>query len=183
MMTILLSLFVLLFPYLIFRTPPKPKRGEIYDFILVLGCPTNADHTLSQPQKKRIDAAIYYVKEKVADTIIVSGADVQHGDVEADIIGDILSKKLPEVTIKKECKARNTYQNLKFTKALFGGNRILVISSPSHLRRAYFFTKKFYPHACMGCADFHDPLSYYIWEYTRMWVALYWEIRLALFKK
>lgn len=173
-------LCLLLFPYIIFRKPPKPTASQHYDFILVLGCPTLADGTLSTLQKQRLEATACYVNHRYCERVVISGGAVQNEYGEAIEMAHAFQTMCPNCEILTETNARNTFQNLKFAKEQFGGNHILVITSPSHLRRAYFFTKKFYPHAHMGCGEQKDAWYAYLWEYTRMWVALYWEVRLAV---
>lgn len=180
MIWVIVLLLIAVFPYLIFHKPPKPDPHITYDFILVLGCPALNDGSLSEAQKIRVAAAAYYAQKQYADLVIFSGSSVKNNYVEAKIMAQALAQQLPHLHVEVETKAQNTFQNLKFTKAQFGGDTILLISSPAHLRRAYFFARKYYPNAAMGCADFHDTLPSYLWEYTRMWVALYWEIRLAI---
>lgn len=182
---IYLSLFFLfanILLYSVFRKPKQPNMKEQFDFLLVLGCPCNPDGTLSSLQAKRVQAAMYYYTHGYSTTIVISGGSVHNEFNEASVMADALRNICPNATIHLETQARNTYQNLKHVKVLIQGNHILVISGSSHLRRSYFMVKKFYQDACMGCGEEHDPWYLYLWEYTRMWNALYWEVRLFLRK-
>lgn len=179
-LVLFLALFLISLPYLLFPRPPKPQKQQIYAYILILGCPAKEDGTLSPAQRKRIDAAVHYYQEGFSDTIIVSGSAVKNSYLEAEVMIAQLQTLLPKACIHAEGKARNTYQNMQFTKQQFPAEQVLIVSGPSHLRRAYFFARKFYAQASLGCAEFHDPWYFYLWEYTRMWVALYWEVRLLI---
>lgn len=181
MIAIILCVLVLLLalPYFIFRRLPKPNKNETYDYILILGCPCEEDGSISSAQRQRILAAIHYYQAGLSSTIICSGAAVKNQYVEAECMARELKKTLPQATIRIESNARNTFQNMQFTKQTYPAEKIIVVSGPSHLRRAGFFVRKFYSKAALGCAEAKDPWHFYLWEYTRMWVAIYWEIKLS----
>lgn len=149
-----------------------------YAYILVLGCPSKEDGSISSTQLQRIEAAVHYYNEGFSDTILLSGSAVKNSYVEATSMATHLQARLPNTKILTETNARNTFQNMQFSKQAFPAENVIVVSSPSHLRRANFFAKKFYANASLGCASFHDPWYFYLWEYSRMWVAIYWEIKL-----
>lgn len=180
---ILLLCIIHLYLYHMFPKPPKPQANTHYDYILVLGCPCEADGSLSSVQQQRIDAAVSYYQQGYAKRIIVSGGSVHNAYSEAEQMADALQKQLPNACIQKEMQARNTFQNLQLTKAAYPADRILVVSSPSHLRRAYLMVRKFYHNSAMGSGQAHDAWYFYLWEYTRLWNACYWEIRLSHKKK
>jgi len=181
MLLIILILFILAVPYLFTYKPKSYCLQEPPDFILVLGCPTDENGSLSQKQKERLDACCRDAKKYHCDHIVISGGAVHNRYTEAVVMADALKALLPHCRIDTECQARNTFQNIKFTKEQFGKTHILVITSPAHYRRAYFFVRKFYPQAAMGTVIAKDPLKEYIKEYFRLWNALYWEIRLRIF--
>lgn len=180
---VILSILILILPYLICRKPAEPKRDKHYAYLLILGCPTLKDGSLSPSQQRRIQAALSYISFCSIDTIILSGSNVKTAIAEADIMAEALAKLRPDVTIKKERKARNTYQNMLYTKALYGEDSVLIVTSDAHLRRSAFFARKFYADASLGSGGIHDSRKEYIKEYFRMWNALYWEIRLWLRSK
>lgn len=182
---IVLVILIINIPYMIFHKPPKPSCKQQYEYILILGCPANDDGTLSSAQLRRIQAAATYVKKGYANHIIISGGAVKNQFVEAQIMGDHLQEMLVgfPLTLSLETNARNTFQNMQQTKAQYGGTKVLVVTGSSHIRRAYFFAKKFYTDCSVGFGKLHDPCSYTFWEYTRMWVALYWEIKLSYSSK
>lgn len=178
MICISLLVILMLGSVYIFFPKPSGKLQASYDAMLVLGCPTKNDGTPSKRLTDRCDHAIALYRAQTAPVIIVSGAAVDNPYKEADIMETYLKKRLPDAVIQKETHARNTYENLKYTKEAFPYKHLLVITSPPHMRRASFFTKKFYPHgdvtACPSKGTIRDHLS----EYTRMWVCLYYEIKL-----
>ena len=178
-----LLLSVLALPYLLLPKPKQPNKNIPYAYLLVLGCPTHADHTVTVAQRKRINAAAYYSPHFHIHTIIISGGTVKNSDCEADFIAALLAKDCPDALIKKEPHARNTFQNMQFTKQQYPAKQVLIVTSDAHLRRAAFFARKFYQEAQLGSAGQRDPLSAYGKEYFHMWNTLYWELKLWLRKR
>lgn len=179
MIAILIILVILFLPYLIFRKGPHPRPGRHYDAMLILGCPTHDDGTLSTAQRRRLALAEEYLAKQMVSFVIISGAAVKNEYVEAAAMKSVLQKKGMTTPIFTEVQARNTFQNFRNAKAQFGELSLLVITGSAHRRRSYFFARKFYTQAVMGQAK-HDSWSEYIKEYFRMWNALYWEVKLFL---
>lgn len=173
----LLIIIIFLLPYLIFRKGPHPKANHHYDAMLILGCPTNADGSLSTAQAKRLALAEEYATAQYVNAIIISGAAVKNDYTEAVVLKNALQKKGVTLPIYTEEQARNTFQNFRNTKAQFGTLSLLVITGNAHVRRAYFFARKFFPHPVMGVAK-RDSWKEYVKEYLHMWIALYWEVKL-----
>lgn len=179
---ILLLCILAIIPYLFF---PKSKKNLLqkYDAIVILGCPMVDESTYSNAQLKRMRHAIQLYQANVAITIIISGGAVKNAYNEAQGMAKYLKVQLPMAHIEVEEQARNTYQNMKLTKQAFPQyQHIVVVSSRSHERRATFFLNKFYTQSIVWVSDEKDSWYYYLWEYTRIWVALYWEIRLSRMK-
>lgn len=181
MKAMLFILFILFVPFLIFRKGSSPKAKHRFDAMLILGCPTMADGSLSSAQNRRLEAALSYLDKHVIPFVIISGAAVKNDTVEAEAMKAALQKKGVTIPIILETKARNTYQNFLFTKEQFHDLNLLVITGSAHRRRSYFFARKFFTHCMMGQAK-HDPLLEYIKEYFRMWNTLYWEGKLFIQK-
>lgn len=181
MMILVVIILILLFPFVLIRKA-KYKDDEAWDAILVLGCPCDADGSLSFKQRERLETCVHYIKQSGCTHIIISGGAVHNVYVEAEVMKDALHECLTDCVIECECKARNTFQNFKYVKEQFDVSRILVITSSAHCRRAFFFARKFFPHAYMGKACKKDPWKDYVVEYLRLWNVLYWEVRLKLFQ-
>lgn len=168
--------------YAYFAYPRKVISTHTYTQMIILGCPCLPDGTLSGAQLRRIQAATQYYQKHQISTIIITGGSVKNKYTEAQVMADEVQKRLPEAHIKVETMAKNTYQNMKYVASLYPSDNVLIVSGSSHLRRSYFFARKFYLHISMGYGTQRDPWYFYLWEYTRMWNALYWEIILH-FKK
>lgn len=182
---ILIVVMLLQLPILYyFPTPPKMKEDMIYDICIVLGCPTKDDGSISRMQKSRMDKAIRLYREGKIKKLLISGAGVKNNFVEADVMtAYALSCGVTPTDIIKEKKARNTYDNLRFAKALCDMHHVqhvVVVSSCFHIRRSSFFVRKFFDTYAMCPTDEKEKIKHYISEYFRMWNTLYFEIKLKL---
>ncbi|MEG0290497.1 MAG: YdcF family protein [Erysipelotrichaceae bacterium] len=150
---------------------------------VILGSPTNPDGSLSMIQKQRCDLAIHYYQTHVITKVIVSGGAVQNKYVEAETMVHYLASFLPNECIIKETKARNTYENIKFSNQLVKvEDSILYLSSSLHLRRAHYFIKRYnHPYALVGTKEAVGIKDYLIEFYHQM-LTLFVEIKL-FFKK
>ena len=182
---IFIVLLVLQLPILyFFPTPPKMKKGVIYDVCIVLDCPTKDDGSISRMQKSRMDKAIALYQEGNVKRLLISGAGVRNHFVEADVMADYArSCGVHASDILKEKNARNTYDNLRYAKMLckaHGYQHIVVVSSCFHIRRSSFFVRKFFNEFAMCPTDGKEKIKHYISEYFRMWNTLYFEIKLKI---
>lgn len=177
MSILLLAIVPLMSIYLFFPKPSKKLQNQ-YEAIVILGYPANDDGTISNRLKERLDFALMLYEKQMAPIIIVSGASVKNKYKEAEVMKQYLLKAHSTLSILMEEHAHNTFQNFKFIKELTHYTNLLVITSPSHIRRASFFAHKFYHQAdVISCKPF-DSIGYYIFEYTRLWVCLYYEWKL-----
>ncbi len=179
---LLLITLLLLFPFFII-SKPKRYQNETIDCLLVLGCPCECNGQLSNKQKQRLETCIHYQNITECRHIIISGGAVHNEAIEAEAMAQYLKEQLNACQIETECKARNTFQNFQNTKKLYDKERILMITSAAHCRRAYFFARKFYAHVYAAKASTKDSFREYLIEYLRLWNVLYWEVRLRIQKK
>ncbi|NQU73225.1 MAG: YdcF family protein, partial [Candidatus Omnitrophica bacterium] len=142
-------LYLLFFetPFMWFLTGPLkisqvPQKADV---IVVFG---GGVGETGSPGKSTIERARYAAElynEGYADKIIFSsGYFYIYNDAEnMKLIA--LSMGVPERNIILEQKANSTYENVVFSKAILDKNKwdsILLISSPYHMRRAYFVFNK-----------------------------------------
>ncbi len=181
---ILIPIFLaFIFIYAIFPIPPKPHEQQ-YDTAIVLGYPSNADGSLSSIQKKRMDVAIRLFKKNKIKSILISGSNAHNKFIESRVMGSYAIKnKIPNNHIIFEETAKNTYENFKNAKKICDEKnyeKIIVITSPSHIRRASFFAKKFFIHYTFESYKEKFSLKKAIDEYFRMWNTLYFELKFYL---
>jgi hypothetical protein len=118
--------------------PDAPDcAADPLDTIIVLGCPTNDDGTLSSCQAGRVERAMRFYDAGVAASFIPSGAAVQNEWIEAESIRDaLLDHGVPAAAITVEPRAEHTDENLYFATRLMEERewrRALVVSDPIHL--------------------------------------------------
>ena len=164
--------------YLVFPRCTKWKHTN-YDVCIVLGSPAKEDGSLSRMQKSRMDRAIQLYQQHNVFCIIITGGAVVNTYCEADIMADYAIKQgIPASVILCEQQAQNTYDNLRFSKILCNQHhfeRIVVVTSCFHIRRAAFFTKKFFTDFVMAATLEKESIHHYISEYFRMWNTLRFE--------
>jgi uncharacterized SAM-binding protein YcdF (DUF218 family) len=124
------------------RLPPPPAApaGAHFDVIVVLGYPACPDGSPSAVLAERVDAAARWWRAGAAARLLVSGAAVRNRHVEAEVMAArARDQGVPADAIVLEPRARSTRENARFAAARMraeGWRTALVVSSPSHLRRA-----------------------------------------------
>jgi len=135
----------------------------------VLGNPANEDGSISPVARSRVLEAIRQYQAGVAPRLLVTGGAVQNQFVEAQVMQQFArSQGVPDAAVFAEGQARNTIQNAFYSYKIMqahGWNSALVVSSPTHLRRASLIFSH-YPlawqmHAAPWPADF--PLWKLVW--------------------
>lgn len=179
---IYIILIFIIFSIYIFFPKPSNKIRAPYEAILLLGCPTLDNGKISQLQQERCDQACALYKGQIATIIVISGGCVKNQFHEARTMQSYILSKLPDANILIEQNAKNTYQNLRYTNTSFSYEKILIVTSPFHIRRAAFFAKKFYQDFdVIGCKK-KDSIKNYILEYPKLWICMYYELKLNLKK-
>ncbi|MEG0737035.1 MAG: YdcF family protein, partial [Longicatena sp.] len=147
-----------------------------YDACIILGSPASKDGTCSRMQISRMDRAIELYKAKKVSTLIISGGCVCNAYSEAGVMKSYaLSKGIDEANIILEEKARNTYENLLYSKEIceqYNLHTVIVVTSNFHVRRASFFVDNFFDDYIMAGTINHEKISHYFSEYFRMWNTL-----------
>jgi len=120
--------------------PMSDTQQQQFDVILVLGNPANADGTIAPVARSRVLEGIRQYRAGVAPRLLMSGGAVLNKVVEAQVMRRFaLSQGVPDSAVFAEGESRNTIQNAFYSYKIMqahGWNSALVVSSPSHLRRA-----------------------------------------------
>ena len=123
-----------------FPPPPAPVPGAGYDAIVVLGFPARADGSPSAILAERVDAAVRWWRAGAAPRLLLTGGAVYNRHVEAEAMAArARAQGVPASALVLEPLARDTRENAHYTAARMraaGWRTALVVSSPSHLRRA-----------------------------------------------
>ena len=117
--------------------PTTPKQ---FDVILVLGNPAKNDGTIAPIARERVLEAIRQYRAGAAPHLIMTGGHVQNQFVEAQVMQQFaVSQGVPASAILIEGQAQNTIQNAYYSYQIMQAHdwtSVMVVSSPSHLRRA-----------------------------------------------
>jgi uncharacterized SAM-binding protein YcdF (DUF218 family) len=149
------ALAVFLAAYLfVFYTPlvwflAKPLRvtqpPERSDCILVFAGGTGESGKAGQGYEERVQFAVELYKKAVAKNIVFSSGYSYVFKEPAVMKALAVSLGVPEQAILLEEKAVNTYENIKFSRALIkkkGWHTVVIVSSPYHLRRVKLVAEK-----------------------------------------
>jgi len=145
--TIKLTFIILAAYSLLFYTPlvwflASPLRFRQVpvkaDCILVFAGGVGESGRAGQGYQERVKSAVELYKQGFANNIIFSSGDM-HIFKEPQVMKALaISLGIPEDAIILEDQARSTYQNVKFSNDILlsrGWNRILLVSSPYHMKR------------------------------------------------
>jgi uncharacterized SAM-binding protein YcdF (DUF218 family) len=143
--------------------PEKISSAEKFDYVIVLGGFSKYDTVYNRVQLTnagdRIWQAYKLYKEKKAAKIFISGGagSILHQEItEADKVKNVLLKmQVPENDIIIEALSKNTHENaqntMEWIKKHDSGAKCLLVTSSSHMRRAW------------GCFKKYDPnIKYYV---------------------
>ena len=158
-------LFLLLLPILFF---PKCRHEEQnVDCLIVLGCPTYDDGTMSITQKLRVEKAASAISKHQIKVCILTGGAAHNEYTEAKIMADYL-KTLVDCELILEDKSTTTYENMKNCQTLCKENNFIkigVLTSSFHSDRAYAMSKKFFKDVIMFNAPYRFTIKKLIREY------------------
>lgn len=133
----LILFFVLIALYWLYRRfiPKISSRSAHYRYALLLGCPNHDDGSLSTSQIKRCQTAIEAYRKGLFDQLIISGSNVKNKYIEAEEMERYILDRI-DMPITTETKAKNTYENLRYTKEIIGDQPLLIMTSSLHAPRA-----------------------------------------------
>lgn len=125
------------------------------DYIIILGCAIRKDGTPTPILKARIDSAVAFEKKQFEKTgkhavFVTSG-----GQGSDEVISEsecmkryLMEQGIPEERILKEDKSVNTFQNIKFSKAVIREHckeedvKVAFATTNYHVFRGYILSKK-----------------------------------------
>ena len=107
------------------------------DCILVLGCGLRDDGSPSQMLRDRLDIAIAAYRTGAAPKLLMSG---DHSSPDYDEVNAMknyaISKGVPSEDIFMDHAGFSTYESMYRAKAIFGCERIIIVTQRYHLYRA-----------------------------------------------
>jgi uncharacterized SAM-binding protein YcdF (DUF218 family) len=156
---------------LYFSIPMSDTQQHQFDVIVVLGNPANADGSIAPMARSRVEEAIRQYHAGVAPRLIMTGGAVKNRFVEAQVMAQFArSEGVPDDAVFAEGEARNTIQNAYYSYKIMqahGWSSALVVSTPTHLRRASLIFSH-YPLAWeMHAAPW--PPNFPLWNVVWLW--------------
>ena len=139
---------VIVFSYIegmvIYHSNSAPSPGA--EYMIVLGAQVNG-HNPSDSLQRRLDRAAEYAKENPNIQVIVTGGRTGGQKyTEARVMNDYLVKKgINESRIYMEGKAKDTNQNIDYSKKIVGeGNnpKIIIVTNGYHIYRSILLCRK-----------------------------------------
>jgi uncharacterized SAM-binding protein YcdF (DUF218 family) len=123
-----------------FSIPLNDTQQGQFDVILVLGNPAKSDGSIGSLARARVLEGIRQYRAGVAPNLLVTGGAVQNRFVEAQVMQQFArSQGVPASAVFAEGESRNTIQNAYYSYKIMQAHNwtsALIVSSPSHLRRA-----------------------------------------------
>jgi len=150
-----LLIFILVSYFTLFHTPlvwhaaqfltVKQELNLSSDVVLVLGGGVGESGEAGQGYQERTMEAVNLYKQGLTQKIIFSSG-YTYLLKEAEIMKDLaLSLGVASQDIFIEDKAKNTYENIKFSKKIIEANdfkKVIIVSSPYHLKRVQLVGRK-----------------------------------------
>jgi uncharacterized SAM-binding protein YcdF (DUF218 family) len=123
-----------------FSIPMSDTQQHQFDVILVLGNPANDDGSIATVARSRVLEGIRQYRAGVAPRLLMTGGAVKNRFPEGEVMRQFaLSQGVPAEALFAETQSRNTLQNAFYSYKIMqahGWTSVMVVSSPTHLRRA-----------------------------------------------
>jgi uncharacterized SAM-binding protein YcdF (DUF218 family) len=152
-----------------FSIPVSDTQQNQFDVILVLGNPAKDDGSIAPLAQSRVLEGIRQYRAGAGPRLLMTGGAVQNQFVEAQVMLQFArSQGVPASALLAEGESRNTIQNAYYSYKIMqahGWTSALVVTSPTHIRRASLIFSR-YPLAWrMDAAPWppHFPLWKRIW--------------------
>ena len=122
---------------------PEDVPGEDWDCILVLGAGVQPDGSPSLMLRERIDMGVQLYRAGASPKLLMSGDHVRRGHDEVNPMKDTaLAAGVPSADVFMDHAGINTYDSLYRAKAIFGAERIIVVTQAYHLPRALYIASR-----------------------------------------
>jgi uncharacterized SAM-binding protein YcdF (DUF218 family) len=169
--SILLATAIACISVLYFSIPMNDTQRTQFDVILVLGNPAADNGSIAPLAQSRVLEAIRQYRAGAAPRIMMTGGAVQNKFLESQVmLRFALSQGVPESALYSEYESHNTIQNAYYSYRIMqamGWTSALVVTSPTHVRRASLIFQR-YPLAWrMDVAPW--PPDYPLWKKFWYW--------------
>lgn len=122
--------------------PEAPKSGG-WDCILVLGAGVLPDGSPGPMLRERIDMGVRLYEDGAAPKLLMSGdhSRADHDEVNA-MKNTALAAGVPSADVFLDHAGFNTYDSMYRAKAIFGAERVIVVTQAYHLPRALYIAER-----------------------------------------
>jgi uncharacterized SAM-binding protein YcdF (DUF218 family) len=172
-LSIVLATAIVCVAIMYFSIPMNDTQQRQFDVILVLGSPANSDGSIGPIARSRVLEGIRQYHAGVAPRLLMTGGAVQNHFVEAQAMMQFArSQGVPASAVFAEGASRNTIQNAYYSYQIMQARdwtSVLVVSSPTHLRRASLIFSH-YPLA-WRMQEAPWPPNYSLWKRLWYWVS------------
>ena len=135
---------------------PSPNV-QTADCILVLGCGVRADGTPTPMLADRLQRAIELYNAGYAPKLLMSG---DHGQQNYDEVSAMkryaLAQGVPAEDIFLDHAGFSTYESIYRAQAIFGAERVIIVTQQYHLHRALYIANAFGLNATGVAADYRN---------------------------
>jgi uncharacterized SAM-binding protein YcdF (DUF218 family) len=170
---ILLATAVACVAIIYFSIPMADTQQNQFDVILVLGNPARTDGSIGPVARSRVLEGIRQYRAGVAPRLLMTGGAVANRFVEAQVMLQFAeSQGVPASALLAESQSRNTIQNAYYSYKIMqahGWTSALVVSSPTHLRRASLIFTHFPLAWGMDAAPY--PPEVPLWKQLYYWMS------------
>ena len=111
--------------------------------VLILGAGVLSDREPTRVLEARLEAGLELYREGKGSWFLVSGDNRAHNYNEPQAMRKWLMKRgVPPQLVISDFAGRRTYDSLKRAQAVFGLNRVIIVTSDFHLARALFLARR-----------------------------------------
>jgi uncharacterized SAM-binding protein YcdF (DUF218 family) len=170
---ILLGTAVACVAIIYFSIPMADTQLTQFDVILVLGNPALPNGSIAPVAKSRVLEGIRQYRAGVAPRLLMTGGAVANRFVEGQVMLQFAeSQGVPASALLAETQSRNTIQNAYYSYKIMqehGWTSALVVSSPTHLRRASLIFSHFPLAWRMDAAPYPSDIP--LWRQLGYWIS------------
>jgi uncharacterized SAM-binding protein YcdF (DUF218 family) len=156
-----------------FSIPMADTQLTQFDVILVLGNPALPNGSIAPIAKSRVLEGIRQYRAGVAPRLLMTGGAVANRFVEGQVMLQFAeSQGVPASALLAETQSRNTIQNAYYSYKIMqehGWTSALVVSSPTHLRRASLIFSHFPLAWRMDAAPYPSDIP--LWRQLGYWIS------------
>lgn len=161
-----------------------PQESPDAPVALVLGAGLNRDGTPGLVLRDRVKTAVELYQDGTVDKILMSGDNSEEYYDEPGAMKEFaLGLGIPEEDIVVDFAGTSTYNSCYRARAIFGLNRILVVTQAYHLPRAVFLCRSFKIEAFGVPADeaYYRRSSYTFWWVREVLASVkaYWDVYIS----